>query len=130
MTEQEVQFTVRDVAAWDDAKCQELEGKVNFPLVNIRNLLREFTAMEQKLQTLRTVIFKGMLRGYTIKCPVCNETYNVSVSDFNRISEVVCPKCGKPHKQSENIVNVVIDDNVPMEKPKKKRVSKKKVAKV
>lgn len=123
---QEVQFTLADVASWDDTKCQEMEGKVTFTLLNIRNVAREYTDIERKLQTLRTVLFKGMLRGYTIKCPSCNDIYNVSVSDFNRVSEVVCPLCGKTHKQDENVINIVVNDDSPMEKPKKKRASKKK----
>ena len=124
----EANFTIESVAAWDDAKCQELEKTVSFPLINIRNVLRTFIATDQKLQTLRTIFFRGMLRGYTIKCPECGEDYNVSVADFDRTSIVKCPKCGKEHKQDENIINIVVDDNVSFEKPKKKRVSKKKVA--
>ena len=135
MTEQQVQqreeqFTIADVANWDDEKCEQLKGVVSFPLTNVRDVARQFVDIEQKWQTLRTVLFRGLLRGYTIKCPNCGETYSVSVSDFNRDSEVVCPLCGKAHKQDENVLNIVLDDNTEMVKPKKKRASKKKAAKV
>lgn len=135
MTEQQVQqreeqFTIEEVATWNDEKCEQLKGAISFTLTNVRDVAREFVQTKQSLQTLRAVLFKGLLRGYTVKCPSCNETYNVSVSDFNRESEVVCPLCGKAHKQEDNIINIVVNDETPMEKPKKKRASKKKVAKV
>ena len=73
----EANFTIESVAAWDDAKCQELEKTVSFPLINVRDVLRTFIATDQKLQTLRTIFFRGMLRGYTIKCPECGEVTEV-----------------------------------------------------
>lgn len=128
MTEEvkEVTFSVSDVASWDDDKCKEMEGKVSFPMTSIRDVLKELALTTSRLQTLRVILFNGLLRGYEVTCPECKNKYAVSVSDFNIESEVVCPHCGKAHLQKDNISNVVVNDNTEMVKPKKKRASKKK----
>ena len=123
--ENNAQYTIAEVATWDDEKCRQMANQTKFTLVNIRDFAKSYLNLEQKWLTLRTVLFKGLLRGYTIKCPHCQEVYNVNVSDFNRDSEVVCPACGQAHKQDDNVLNIVINDDVEMVKPKKKRASKK-----
>lgn len=123
---QEVKFTIEEVASWDDDKCKELEETVKFPLTNVRTALKEMIEATRKFEALKLILFKGLLRGYTISCPECKDTYNVSVADFVRDTEVLCPLCGKPHKENSNIINVIVDDTSEMVKPKKKRASRKK----
>ena len=98
---QQVQLKIEDVITWDDAKCNEMN--VQFPLIQVRDILRRAKAVEDNYNVLRTVLVTGAMTGYSVECPKCHNVEEVNPTLLIRNRDVECPKCGASYNQVKAI---------------------------
>ena len=94
---------IEDIVNWDDDKCKEMSAKVQFPLVQVRDILRNTVKLEHSYNVLRTVLMTGAMTGYSVECPECHKVMEVNPKDLVRTGNSVCPECGCNYEQTKAI---------------------------
>lgn len=98
---QHVQLKIDDIITWDDAKCYEMN--IQFPLIQVRDILRNAKTVENSYNVLRTVLMTGAMLGYSVECPQCHKVYDVNPKDLVREGSTTCPECGASYEQTKAI---------------------------
>ena len=108
------EFTVADMTSWTDEECEAKEKEFQFKISDLRDILKSLLKVGADFNLLKNTLEKGLMTGYTIKCPHCNREYVVSSMELNRESNVTCKVCGTEYKEDENIkgIEMVTDKSV------------------
>ena len=107
--EEKVEMNAGMILSWDDEKCKQLDDTIHIPLIDVKNILMAAVETEKKFNSLMNILSKGEMMAYIVKCPHCQEKYNVSSMELNRKEEVTCKKCEKSFKENENIEGIYFE---------------------
>ena len=76
---------------------------VQFPLIQVRDILRKAKTVEDSYNVLRTVLMTGAMVGYSVECPHCHNVEEVNPNLLVRNRDVFCAKCGGSYNQVKSI---------------------------
>lgn len=97
----QVQLKVEEILTWDDEKCNSMN--VQFPLIQVRDILRNAKNVENNYNVLRTVLMTGAMMGYSVECPQCHKVYDINPKDLVREGDATCSECGCSYNQVKSI---------------------------
>lgn len=106
---QQVQLKIEDIITWDDAKCNEMNAKMQIPLTQVRDILKNSVATQNNYNVLRTVLMSGAMTGYSVECPQCHKVTEVEPKLMNRKDNVTC-ECGCSYSQPKCIRGIITFD--------------------